>query len=244
MRITTVRRLALMTTGLLAAKSSGVGPMAWGLWEMGVSEAQVESIERRLRRSLNDRRTDGEDAAMPRPARTMIAWSSLIDQERPAILALDESSQEDRVHLLRVSLTYWGTAVPLAWEIWPQNVAMDTGEYWRRIDAVLEQVAALLPPELSVIVTADRAFDIAPFIDRIAARGWHWVVRLKVEGSHRFLDHLGREHGPEVRSSIASVPTPGRRWKARGQLFKGAGWRAASVIAVLGTREPRSAWSC
>jgi hypothetical protein len=125
----------------------------------------------------------------------MIAWSSLIDKERPVILALDESSQEERVHLLRVSLTYWGTAVPLAWDIWPQNVAMEDGEYWRRMDAVLDQVAALLPPGLSVIVTADRAFDIAPFVDRIAARGWHWVVRLKAEGANRFLDHLGREHG-------------------------------------------------
>src|SRR6187401_2417359 len=153
--ITTVRRLALMTTGLLAAKSSGVGPMASGLWETGVSEAQVESIERRLRRSLNDRQLTAKTCYAP-AARTMIAWSSLIGKKQPAILALDESSQEDRVHLLRVSLTYWGTAVPLAWDIWPQNVVMEDGEYWRRMDAVLDQVAALLPPDLSVIVTADR----------------------------------------------------------------------------------------
>ena len=229
-RITTVRRLSLMTTGLLAAKRSGVSPMAWGLWETGVSEAQVESIERRLRRSLSDRLLTAKTCYAP-AARTMIAWSSLIDKERPAILALDESSQEDRVHLLRVSLTYWGTAVPLAWDIWPQNVVMEDGEYWRRMDAVLDQVAALLPPDLSVIVTADRAFDIAPFVDRIAARGWHWVVRLKAEGAHRFLDHQGREHG--LKALVHRyVPTPGRRWKARGQIFKGAGWRAASVIAV------------
>src|SRR5215212_3087265 len=90
-RITTVRRLALMTTGLLAARSGGVGPMAWGLWEAGVSEAQVESIERRLRRSLNDRRLRAKTCYAP-AARTMIAWSSLIDKGRPAILALDESS--------------------------------------------------------------------------------------------------------------------------------------------------------
>lgn len=236
-RITTVRRLALMTTGLLAAKSSGVGPMASGLWETGVSEAQVESIERRLRRSLNDPELTATICYAP-AVRTLIAWSSLIDTERPAILALDESSQEERVHLLRVSLTYWGTAIPLAWEIWPQNVAMEDGEYWRRMDAMLDQVAALLPPGLSVIVTADRAFDIAPFVDRIAARGWHWIVRLKAEGANRFLDHQGHEHG--LKELIQrQVPTPGRRWKARGQLFKGAGWRDASVVAAWarGTKE-------
>lgn len=229
-RITSVRRLALMTTGLLAAKSSGVGPMASGLWETGVSEAQVESIERRLRRSLNDRLLTAKTCYAP-AVRTMIAWSSLIDKQQPAILALDESSQEERVHLLRMSLTYWGTAIPLAWDIWPQNVAMEDGEYWRRMDAVLDQVVALLPAGLSVIVTADRAFDIAPFVDRIAARGWHWVVRLKAEGANRFLDHQGREHAlKELIQRV--VPAPGRRWKARGQIFKGAGWRTASIVAA------------
>jgi hypothetical protein len=142
-RITTVRRLALLTTGLLAAKSSAVGPMASGLWETGVSEAQVESIERRLRRSLNDRQLTAEACYGP-AVRTMIAWPALIERHRPAILALDESSQEERVHLLRVSLTYWGTAVPLAWAS-GQNVGMEDGEYWRRMDVVLDQVAALLP---------------------------------------------------------------------------------------------------
>jgi hypothetical protein len=229
-RITSVRRLALMTTGLMAAKSSAVGQMASGLWEAGVSEAQVESIERRLRRSLSDEHLTSERCYAP-AVRTMIAWSGLIAKERPAILALDESSQEERVHLLRVSLTYWGTAVPLAWAIWPQNVALEAGEYWRRMDTVLAQVAALLPAGLTVIVTADRAFDVAPFVDRIAARGWHWVVRLKVEGAHRFRDHLGREQA--LKELVhRMVPGPGRRWKARGQLFKGAGWRPASIVAT------------
>ena len=42
-RVTTVRRLALLVTGLVAAKSSVVSQMAAGLWEVGVSLAQVTS---------------------------------------------------------------------------------------------------------------------------------------------------------------------------------------------------------
>ena len=229
-RVTTLRRLALLTTGLLAAKSSAMGPLASGLWEVGASTARVASIERRLRRSLNDRGLTAKRCYAP-AARTMIGWSGLVARQRPVVLALDESSQDERVHLLRVSLTYWGTGVPLAWAIWPQNEAMEAGAYWQHLDAVLEQVAALLPPGLTVIMTADRAFDIAPFIDRIAARGWHWVVRLKVEGSHRFRDRLGREQALKTLLHRV-IPIPGRRWKARGQLFKGAGWRDASIIAT------------
>src|SRR5687768_16109228 len=229
-RVTTVRRLALLVTGLVAAKSSVVSQMAAGLWEVGVSLAQVASIARRLRRTLHDRRVTAATCYEP-AVRTLIDWDGLRRRGQPAILALDESSQDERVHLLRVSLTYWGTAVPLAWEIWPQNAPLSEGEYWRRIDAVLDRVAALLPAGLAVIVTADRAFDVPPFIDRVMARGWHWVIRLKAAGATRFLDWQGREH--ELKAVIHQhVAAPGQRWKARGQLFKGAGWRAASLVAV------------
>jgi hypothetical protein len=229
-RITTVRRLGLLIAGLVSAQSSVVSQMASGLWVAGVSTAERLSILRRLRRTLRDRRVTAETCYEP-AVRTLIDWAGLQRRGKPAILALDESSQDDRVHLLRVSLTYWGTAIPLAWEIWPQNVALEEGEYWRRMDVVLDRVAALLPAGLDVIVTADRAFDIPPFVARIAARGWHWVIRLKAEGANRFLDHQGREH--RLTALIhRHVAAPGQRWKARGRIFKGAGWRDASVVAV------------
>jgi hypothetical protein len=163
--------------------------------------------------------------------RALVDWAGLRRRGKPAILALDESSQDDRVHLLRVGLTYWGTAIPLAWEVWPQNAPLADGEYWRRIDAVLERAAALVPAGLDVILTADRAFDVPPFVDRVASRGWRWVIRLKAEGATRFLDHRGREHG--LKELIhRHVAAPGQRWKASGRIFKGAGWRPASIIAV------------
>jgi len=229
-RITTVRRLALLITGLVAAKSSVVSRMASGLWEAGVSAARVASIARRLRRGVHDRQVTATSCYEP-AVRTLIDWEGLIRRGKPAILALDESSQDDRVHLLRVVLTYWGTAVPLAWDVWPQNTPLEDGEYWRRLDAVLDRVAGLVPAGLDVILTADRAFDIPPFVTRVAARGWHWVVRLKAEGANRFLDHQGREHG--LKNLVhRHVAAPGQRWKARGRIFKGAGWYPASIIAV------------
>lgn len=229
-RITTMRRLALLITGLVAAQSSVVSQMAAGLWETGVSLVQVESIARRLRRSLNDPQLTAATCYEP-AVRTLIDWDGLRRRGKPAILALDESSQDERVHLLRVSLTYWGTAIPLAWEVWPQNEPLAAGEYWRRIDAVLDRVAALLPAGLEVILTADRAFDIPPFVARVAARGWHWVIRLKAEGANRFLDWQGREHSLKALVH-RHVAAPGQRWKARGRIFKGAGWCAASLVAV------------
>jgi hypothetical protein len=229
-RITTVRRLAVLIVGLLGAQSSVVSRMATGVWEAGVSAAERPSILRRLRRTLCDRRLTAEACYEP-AVRALVDWAGLRQRRQAAILALDESSQDDRVHLLRVSLTYWGTALPLAWATWPQNVAQAAGAYWTQLDRVLDRTAAILPAGLDVILTADRAFDIAPFVDRLTARGWHWVIRLKAEGTHRFLDQQGREH--RLQALIhRHVAAPGQRWKARGRIFKGAGWRAASVVAV------------
>jgi hypothetical protein len=132
---------------------------------------------------------------------------------------------------LQVSLAYQGSSLPLAWDVWEQNVPLPEGRYWQAMDAVLDQAAALLPAGVEVIVLADRAYDIPPFIDRIQAHGWHVIVRLKDGGTVRFRDQQGREWA--LATLIGQqVPAPGRRWKARGSLFKKAGWRAMSVVSL------------
>lgn len=237
-RITAVRRLALVITGLVAGRSSVVSRMAVGLWEQGVSRVQVASIARRLRRGLHDTRVQA--ATWYRPAvQQLVDWGSLRQRGKAVVLALDESSQEERLHLLRMSLTYWGKALPLAWRLWPQNTPLAEGAYWDHIDRVLEETAAVVPADLDVVVTADRAYDVPPFIDRLTARGWHWVVRLKANGAGKFRDHQGREHDL-ARVIRRYVAAPGQRWKTRGALFKKAGWRTVSLVAVWapGAKEP------
>lgn len=238
LRATSVARLALLVTGLVAARSSVLAQVAAELWALRVTGASPESQARRLRRALNDRALEPATCYEP-VLREAIEWPRAIRRGRQVVLAVDESSQDDRVHLFRASLTYWGTSLPLAWAIWEQNAPLGPGQYWAHVDRVLERVAALLPPGVAVVVTADRAFDIPPFVDRIAARGWHWAVRLKANGSVRFRDYRGREQrlSELVRRRVGA---PGRRWKARGQVFKDAGWRAASVVALWapGEAEP------
>ena len=103
--------------------------------------------------------------------------------------------------------------------------------YWRYLDQVLAEVAPLLPLGVPVVVVADRAYDVVAMVDRLSAYGWSWVIRLKANGQTRFRDRTGREWA--VRDLLGRhVPTAGRRWKGRGQLFKAAGWRPASLVAL------------
>jgi hypothetical protein len=227
-RKTGVARLALLVTGLVLAKSAVVSRVAAELAESGITAAQEESIARRLRRTLAAPlpRTD----LYERAAVAALGWEA---PERPPTgplyLVLDESSQDARVHLLRLSAAYRGGAVALAWRLWEQNVAQPPGAYWQALDAALADARALLPPGAAVTLLADRAYGVPPLVDRLAAHGWSFVLRLAV-GSVVWRDRRGREQ--PLRALLARhVQRPGQRWKGRGQLFKGAGWRTLSVVA-------------
>jgi hypothetical protein len=224
-RVTAMRRLALLVTGLLAARSAVVAHLAAEVAALGLSNAQEASIARRLRRTLHE-------ASFPpvqvygAAVRAAVAWQELRQRGRPVVLAVDDSSQADHIHLLRVSLVYRGGALPLAWAVWAQQVVQPRGAYWQAMEQVLAAAATLIPADLAVVVTADRAFDVAAFVDRVAAHGWHWLVRTKLSSQLQFRAHDGQ------------VARLGARFQARGWVFKAAQWRAASVVAVWAPMQP------
>lgn len=239
LRRTAVRRLALLVTGLLAARHCAVPQIAAELLSLDLTRAQqVESIQRRLRRTLSDARLTGKVCYEPIVTH-IIDWDALRAQGRPLVLIVDESSCRDQFHLFRIGLAYWGTALPVAWALWEQNVKQPDTAYWAQVDALLARVHQMIPPDVAVIVLADRAYDIPPFIDRIQKLGWHWIVRAKSASALCFRDRFGQE--ADLAGLVRwHLPTPGRRWKIRGQVFKKAGWRAASVVGVwaVGAKEP------
>lgn len=234
-----VVRLALLVTGLLAAKTTVIAQIAAELLALHVTAATCsDSIARRLRRTLADSRLTANTCYIP-VLHQVLAWDTVLRGSRRVVLIIDESSKADDIHLLRVSLPYWGGSLPLAWAVWQQNVALPEGYYWQAVDQVLAQVAALLPSGVEVVVVADRAYAIPPFIDRLHAYDWRWVLRLTTSGSHRFRDQRGREHA--LREVVQrQVGHPGQRWRTRGHLFKDAGWRDVGVVGLwgLGAKEP------
>jgi hypothetical protein len=231
--LSSLTRLALLVTGILAAKSSVIAQIAAELKALRLTHASTaESIARRMRRTLNDPHLDQTSCYSP-VLRQVIDWPSLLQGQRRIVLSVDESSKADDLHLFRVSLPYWGGSLPLAWTIWQQNVPLPQGFYWSAVEKVFDQVAALLPAGLEVVVVADRAYGIPPFLERVQAYGWHWVVRLTTTGSHRWCDRHGQEHA--LREVLRRhLSQPGMRWRTRGCLFKDAGWRQVELVGLWG----------
>ena len=231
-------RLSLLVTGILTAKSVVVAQMASAIEQLEITRAtQEESVARRFRRALNDEHLQGQTCYAPALAQ-VIDWTPFTTGAEPLLVLVDESSQTDAVHLFRVSLPYRGGALPLAWATWAQNTALPEGTYWREVDHVLAQVAALVPAGHPPIAVADGAYAIPSFVDRLGDLGWPWIVRVRLAGSHRLRD----ERGQEWALSAFVHQHLGRRgrWKGRVEVFKGAGWRSMSLVAVwaAGAEEP------
>jgi hypothetical protein len=223
----TRQRLLFFVLGILLSSSLVLRRIACTHAYLTPQTTCAASHERRLRRVLNDPLLSWE-RSYARVLRRLLA------RQRPRqwVIILDESGHTDRLRVLTAALGYRGRAIPLAWVYWPGQTPQTTS-YWTRCTSVLDLVAQVLPDGAAVVVVADRAFGCPVFTDPVAARGWDWVVR--VQGQTRWRDRHGR-----VQPLRQQVAVAGQRWKGRGELFKDAGWREASALALWGRahREP------
>jgi hypothetical protein len=220
----TLERIALLVTGMIGAKSSSPAQVAKALYRMKLTGASAESLERRIRRLENDPEMDVSLCFHPF-ARAHLRYG----HAQELLLILDPTMQEDRLVMVSVAVWYRGRALPLAWAVWPGNTPLKGEGFWKRIERLLDEVALLLPVRVQVTLMADRAFGCPVFIDMLAARNWHYVIR--VQGQTMCRDRKGRE-----RSVQSLVVYRKKRAKMRGQAFKKNGWRAVSVVVLWGKR--------
>lgn len=256
------KRLALIIAGLVASEKATIGEVAVAVDALAVSEAKTESIARRLQRALQDSRLDPSLLSLLfRPLLPELLQGHLLAHDANGhaaafhherfrlVLVLDESSQEEQVHLLVGGLPIGGVVLPLAIRTWPQNVPMPEGEYWTQVMGLLQEIQAMLPAALRdhVLLTADRAYGAPRLLDILLALDWHWLLR--IQGRTQVRLHDGR--CVPVR---ALVPRPGTQWcggfgaaqKTAGEeagsvgVFKAVGWRRSQVVAVWapGQAEP------
>ena len=218
----TFERIALLVRGMIQAKSASPAKVAKAVEKLKLSGASAESHERRIRRLENDPEMKASLCFHPF-ARAHLRYG----RPEELHLILDPTTQEDKIVMVSVAVWFRGRALPLAWAIWAGNTVMEGEGFWKRIERLLDEVAALLPSQVSVTMMADRAFGCPAFIDLIVKHNWHYVIR--VQGQTVCRDRLGRE-----RSVQSLVPYRNQRIKLCAQVFKKNGWRSASVVAYWG----------
>lgn len=228
LRITSARRLASLVMGILASEGCTLRRVARELGAMGLRRAQRDSTVRRLRRTLADVRLDA-GAGFTALVQATVDWPVAA----PVVLVLDESTTPGEMHVMRLSLAYRGTCLPLAWKVWRHQEKLPRGAYWRSLDGVLARARAILPPAVRVVVLADRAYDVPPVIDRLTALGWDWIIRVKARSK---LVWRGEEAAEQpLRAMVgARLAQRGDRFRTTGQMFKKAGWRPVHLLGEWG----------
>jgi Transposase DDE domain len=259
------KRLALVVTGLTAGAPATVSGLSQTLHGLHITEAAEPSIARRLLRLLDDPRLD--------PSRLLPdLFAPLLPQLLAGVIAahatnaatttaaqharfgrlrvvVDESSQEDAVHLLVVGLWYQGLVLPLAVRTWAQNTPLEEDAWWSALGSLLWEVHRLLPPPLRdhVLLLADRGYGHPRLLDLATALHWAWVVRVSGQVRVRLPDGT-------ICPLRTLVSAPGRTWSrdsgyptssadapdAPLAVFKKAGWRRVQVVALwlTGQTEP------
>src|SRR5262245_3133364 len=91
-------------------------------------------------------------------------------------LALDTSMLWNTYCLVRISIVYRGRAIPLVWSIL-EHPSSSVGLYVYQ--ALLDDVAELLPRGCTVVFTADRGFADTQLMAHLTRLGWHWRIRIK-----------------------------------------------------------------
>jgi len=221
------RALALFSLGMAAAQDCGVARAAVAVPGL----ATVPSTTRRFERLLANERLD------VRAVRAAIG-AAVLEQARGQTLwlALDETHQGHtatgaRLGMLALRLVYRERAVPLAWVCYRPGEA--PGPFPELIAGLIDEVAAVVPPETRVVLMTDRGLGWPSVVDQCRRVGWSFLLRVQRQTRARTPDG-------HIQAIGDLAPRPGTRWLGTGCAFQDAGWRDVNVVAVWrrGTDQP------
>jgi hypothetical protein len=222
------RGLALFSLGVAAAQGCSMAQVATVVPGL----ASVPSTTRRFERLLANPRLD------VRRARAAIG-AAVLEQARGQTiwLALDETHQGQtatgaRLGMLALRLVYHERAVPLAWVCYAPGAA--PAPCPDLIAGLIDEVAALVPPESRVVLMTDRGLSWPSMVDQCRRVNWSFLLRVQRQTRVRTPDGQTQALGD-------LAPRPGTRWQGTGCVFEDAGWRDVNVVAVW-RRDDDQSW--
>jgi hypothetical protein len=187
-----------------------------------VSAARPASNRRRWERLLANDRWDGQAAL------TELAQSLLAGLGRTKVLVvLDETPARGNLCSMRLGIAYRKRLVTINARVYPKDkppLFMP-----RMICQMLQEVAAIVPPNMQITFLCDRGLAWPSVMDCVRKLGFEHVLRLQKSTRVKLDD--GR-----IIPAGELVKRRGRRWDGQATIFKKAGWREAHVSVVWDKR--------
>jgi len=229
------RGLAEWVLGVLLAGTGCQTRVAAAL--TAATHTPVATVQQRLREWLRD----GADKACPGATqvelapcfaallRWVLGWWPPTD---PLPLALDATFHHDQLVAIVLSVSYRGTALPIAWAIGPAN--RTTFPWKAPTQQLVAALAGIVPPERLVLVTADRGFWSPALWETVCGLGWHPLFRVRPDAV--FCPDGGR------RVVARSLVRPGEQWTGTGVLYRHRSTRRAVTLVACWAADAREPW--
>jgi hypothetical protein len=140
----------------------------------------------------------------------------------------------DRLQMLRLSLSHWYRALPLAWEVVTSKglVALDSCE------AMLEHVAHLLARTRRVTLLADRGFRDRNWARKCCELEWDYIIRIANNTTITFAD------GRTTSAERLSIKKGQRRYLPNVRITHEADWTCNLAITWTRNRQMSSRTVC
>lgn len=165
-RITTIKSLCLLMTGIFLSHSIHLSEIADELPISGKSDSLVQ----RIRRFLKNKKID--DKAVYNPiARGIIQSASAGGRIR---LIVDVTPVHGNLKIFSISIAYRRRAVPLVWKVIDKAGTTDAAT---QIE-LLEHLIPLIPKGVEVVIIGDGEFRSTGLIGWLYTKGWHYRLRV------------------------------------------------------------------
>lgn len=175
------KALAVLVTGVVLEQSCGLGRATAGV----PGAATDRSKQRRAQRLLANPRLDPDLGGRCLLRRILAGRRGRLDLLLDATTTGATATQPGTVALV-VAVGWHGRALPLRWRTWRADAP---GQDWAGATrTLLGEVAALLPPEVTPVLMADRGLSGAPLAALARDLGWHLLVRVQKQTRLRLPD--------------------------------------------------------
>ena len=224
------KMLAQYSMGMVLAESSGLCRVAFCLSQW--LEQGYHAVRERLRdfycpkqdKSGRKRRELDVEACFP----GLLAWVLRRWQGKELAIAIDATTLGQRFTVLAVSVVFAGTAIPVAWKILRADAKGSWKAHWLRL---LRNFSKTLPPDMKVIVLADRGLYASWLFQGIVGLGWHPYLRINATAG----EFKAADEG-EYRSLKTLLGKPGEQYTCTGTLFRGRTTQLACTLLACWSR--------
>jgi len=163
--------LAQLTTGILRSGQVQFRKVAQKL----KYHFKKTSLEDKFRRFVRNENINVDVEYLPF---TQFIVSSLIENQEKLVLLIDSSKSGGRCICLMVSVYYKGRALPFCWTIYKGRKGHSSIETQL---ALLKNVYALIPDDVSVVLLGDGEFDGAAVVDWMKKVNWQYACRTALD---------------------------------------------------------------